>query len=432
MTRDTVVRLALGLLPLLSACTAAVVRHPSRRLMAGILLSLVWNGWALLALNLVAVHLGWWRFDANLPSFMGVAIEPWLGWMLLWGAVVPLVAFDRALGVTLVGVLWLDLIAMPLLEPVLVLESGWLLGELVAVLLVLLPGFLLARWTAEDTNLRARASLQVACAGALLIWLVPTVAVSRSGGWADIFSLPVWQLSIGVQLLLIPACLGVRAATEFAHRGLGTPIPYDPPKQLVSSGPYSFVRNPMQLSIVLIFSLGSLYSMDAWLAGAAVVAWAYGVGLAEWHENVELSRRFGDQWTQYRRQVRCWIPRWKPHVTGEATLLVAFSCATCSSVGRWFIARKPVGLRIIPAETSNDLGLRRVTYAPEMGTPSRGVAAVAHSLEHIHLGWATVAWFLLLPGVLHLAQLIADVFGPAPHSVAGLPYNEAACHIEGA
>lgn len=432
MTRDTLVRLALAVVPLLLAFGAAMVRRPSRRLIAGILLSLAWNGWALLALNLLAVHMGWWLFEANLPSFMGVAIEPWLGWTLLWGAVVPLVAFDRALGVTLVGVLWLDLIAMPLLEPVLVLRSDWLLGEAVAMLGVFLPGLLLARWTAKDTNLSARASLQVVCAGALFMWLLPAVAISRSGGSVDMSSFPLWQLSIGIQLLLVPASLGVSAVREFAQRGFGTPIPYDPPKQLVASGPYSFVRNPMQLAMFLIFFLGSILLKNVWLAGAAVVAWAYGVGLAEWHENAELSRRFEDQWTQYRKQVRSWIPRWKPHVTREATFFVAFSCATCSSVGRWFIAHKPVGLKIMPAETSNDLGLRRVTYVPATGSPSRGVAAVARALEHINLGWASVAWLLLLPGVLQLAQLIADVFGPAPHNVAGLPYDEAACHVEGA
>ena len=117
--------------------------------------------------------------------------------------------------------------------------------------------------------------------------------------------------------------------------------------------------------------------------------------------------------------------------THEATLLVAYSCGTCSQIGRWFSARNPVGLRIAPAEDAADPELRRITYLPAEGPPARGVAAVARALEHLHLGWALVGWILAMPGVSHGAQLLADVFGPTPHPVAGLPYDELACSSEG-
>ena len=75
------------------------------------------------------------------------------------------------------------------------------------------------------------------------------------------------------------------------------------------------------------------------------------------------------------------------------------------------------------------MGVRRVTYLPVEGPNSLGVAAIARALEHIHLGWAIIGWSLALPGVVHFAQLLADVFGPAPHTVAGLPYDQAACDV---
>jgi hypothetical protein len=46
------------------------------------------------------------------------------------------------------------------------------------------------------------------------------------------------------------------------------------------------------------------------------------------------------------------------------------------------------------------------------------VAAVARGLEHIHLGWACVGWFLRCPGIAGLAQLMVDA-AIAPRRPAG-------------
>lgn len=35
-------------------------------------------------------------------------------------------------------------------------------------------------------------------------------------------------------------------------RGGGTPVPCDPPKRLVSTGPYAYIGNPMQTAMALI------------------------------------------------------------------------------------------------------------------------------------------------------------------------------------
>jgi protein-S-isoprenylcysteine O-methyltransferase Ste14 len=319
---------------------------------------------------------------------------------------------------------------MPLLSPVLVLGRGWLFGEAAAIAFALLPSLLFSRWTANDTHLKRRAAMQVATAAAFLLWLVPTAAIVKTDSWASVSAFPSWRLSLAAQILILPITLGARAVSEFVHPGRGTPIPYDPPKQLVTSGPYSYVRNPMQLSMVLIFVVGAVALWNPWLLASAAIAWAYGAGLASWHEGADLESRFGQRWFSYRAVTRNWIPRWRPYVDGESQLLVAFSCSTCSSVGRWFLTRKPVGLRIAPAESSEDLGIRRITYLRPSGQPVRGVAAVARALDHINLGWALVGWILSLPLVLQLAQVIADVFGPKPHVVSGLPYDRSARDLD--
>lgn len=397
------------------------------RRLAGVLLAVAWNFWSILAVNLLAIELGWWSFSTAAPSFMGVPLEPWLGWVLVWGGVAPLLGAERPLSVLVPLFLWADLLVMPLLDSIVTLGPHWLIGEAVALGLALVPGLLLARWTAGDTNLYRRAALQVICAGALMMWVIPSVAVEATGGWESALDVPTWQLSIGLQVLLVPVALGVRAVIEFATRGEGTPLPYDSPRRLVMSGPYSYVSNPMQTSMVLVFLIAAAVIGNTWLIAAAAMAFAYSAGLARWHETEQLSDRFGSDWIRYRELVHPWVPGWKPVVPRRATLLVAYSCGTCSSVGRWFLAREPIGLEIAPAEGSNDPGLLRVTYLPDDGPPFRGVAAIARALEHIHLGWAIVGWVLALPGVVHVAQAVADVCGPGPQLVAGRPYDKNAC-----
>ena len=428
MTRADAARAALVIGPAALAYVLVLVRRPTRPVLAGVLVSLAWNVPAVLLVNLLALRLGWWSFAPELPSFMGVAVEPWLGWVVLWGAVAPLAAWDRPAGVVVVAFVWSDLLAMPLLGPWLVLDASWPVGEAVAVALGLVPAVLLARWTARGEHLPRRVALQVVAAGGLLFWVIPSLAVEASGGWAAALAMPGWQLSLGAQVLALPAAVGVRAVIEFAHAGGGTPVPYDPPERLVRTGPYAYVANPMQASIVVALAGGAALLGNALLAGGAVIAFVYGAGLADWHENLQLGHRYGEAWTAYRARVRAWIPRARPAVFEEATLLVAFSCGTCSAVGRWFAVRRPAGLMISPAEEEpDDPGLRRITYVAGSGRRYRGVAAVARALEHIHLGWALAGWVLALPGVVHVAQLISDVCAPGPQRVAGLPFDPAAC-----
>lgn len=430
MTELLALRVLVWALPLCLAYLLMMRRRRSHRPVAAVILGLAWNAWSLLAVNLIAVEVGWWTFHRDAPVFMGVAVEPWLGWIVLWGVVAPLVAPDRPAIVTVTGVLWLDLLAMRALHPLIVLGDGWLPGEAAALILAFVPGLLLFRWTLGGSRLASRLALQVVCVGALLLWLVPSVALGLEGGWSGVALRPLWLLAVFVQLIALAAGIGVRAAIEFAERGRGTPLPYDPPVELVTSGPYSYVRNPMQLSMVLIFVMSGTFLGNAWLLVAAGVAFVYSVGLAEWHQDVQLSDRYGESWERYRCAVRSWVPRVRPVLVEDSQLLVAYSCDTCSSLARWFSARKPARLNIAPAEDAGDPQLRRVTYVAPGGESHSGVAAVARALEHIHLGWAFVGWFLALPGVVHLAQWIADAFGPTPHAVAGLAYDPAACSID--
>jgi protein-S-isoprenylcysteine O-methyltransferase Ste14 len=270
--------------------------------------------------------------------------------------------------------------------------------------------------------------MQVVTTGGLLLWLVPAAAIQFGGGWSHVVAtIGPSQVGVGVQVALVPLAMGLRAVMEFLRRGGGTPIPYDPPIALVESGPYAYLRNPMQAAIVAFFVIAAAFLRNVALLGAGAFAFAYSAGLAEWHENGQLLDRFGEGWVRYRAHVRAWVPRCRPYVRRNSTLYVAFTCGTCSSVGRWFLARHPIGLEIAPAEAALGKIRRRVTYVSPSGSSSEGIAAIAHALEHIHIGWAAVGWLLMLPGIRHVAQLLADVCGPGPQVVAGRTYEPNVC-----
>jgi protein-S-isoprenylcysteine O-methyltransferase Ste14 len=357
-----------------------------------------------------------------------------LAWAVLWGAI-PALAFPAApVTLTILAAFAVDLVLMPLATPVVRLGRAWLIGDAVALLAVLAPAQLLARWTSRGERLTARAAAQMLAFTLLIFLILPLVIIDASGSrWTNPLAWPTWRLSLLAQAMAIPALLGLTAVQEFVTRGGGTPVPFDPPSRLVTSGVYAYVGNPMQLAAAVLLTAWGVVLGNLWVAAGGVMAHVYATGLAGWDEDSDLQRRFGSRWSEYRRGVRRWIPRLRPwHSPREAParLFVAETCEVCRDVARWFESRGASGLTIVAAETHPSGALRRITYEPADGTrAASGIEAVARALEHIHLGWALASFFLRLPIVLPLVQLVVDASGGGPRTIsqpaicatAGLP-----------
>lgn len=396
--------------PLAAVLAATAVRRPSERAIAAMILATAWNLLALALVNVLAVRAGWWSFSARGAMVEGVPVDLLLGWALLWGALPARAARRLPLPLTVLALAWLDLAFMPLARPLVRLGGDWLHGEALAVALGLVPGLLLARWTVRGVFVAGRVTLQVVLAGSFMLGL----PVALTGVWRQ----PAWLAGLGVQVLAVPLTLGLAAVREFATAG-GTPLPYDPPHRLVTSGPYAYVRNPMQVSMTASYLL--LGVLDVRFLAAAGVAVAYGAGLAAWHEGEQLTGRYGGAWAAYRSGVRAWLPRPRPSPTmTPAVVHVSATCGQCAPVGGWILRRAPVALDVRPAEEHPE-GLRRMTYERADGLRAEGVAALAHAASHLHLGWALAGWMLLLPGVGWFAQLCADAFGAGPRGVPSWP-----------
>lgn len=421
ISADAVESLAFAL-PTAAAAALWAWRRPVAPRRTGMLLASTWVFAAVPPVCVLAVRMGWWRFEAG-PEMPAALL---IGWVVMWG-MLPVLALPRVPAWAAAALaLWLDLLLMPRLEPVLRLGPGWHWGEALLLGVAFVPARVLAAWTEDGRRLYGRAALQVACFATLVLWTVPwatEAAVHSQAPWLAVrFAAPV-PLGVALQLVALPALLGVAAVHEFATRGGGTPLPYDPPSRLVRSGPYAYVANPMQLSAALVLAAWGALLGRPWTIAIGVMAVVYSAGIAGWDEGEDMRRRFGEPWAAYRRGVRAWLPRWRPwHPSLEGgapdVLYVSAECGKCSEIGRMVEALRPVGLVVVPAEAHPARGLTRITFAPaDGGTEEEGVAALARALEHVNLALAVPAMAMRLPVIRPILQLIVDASGGGPMAV---------------
>ncbi len=394
-------------------------RQPDRRLGAGAFLASAWMLSAGLAIHLVAVRAGFWHYDARGAVWLGLPVDVYLGWAVFWGAV-PVLAFRRTnVAIVVAAMALADLVLMPAAYPVVRLGPNWLAGEAIALVIGALPAYLLGRWTAEGVHLAWRSMLQSVAFSGLALGVLPAVILTRTGG-----SLPTVDnkssayLAVGLQVVALIAIVGLSAVQEFVQRGGGTPFPWDPPQRIVTTGPYAYLANPMQASMTLLMLAVGAIAHSWWVAAAAIVSAVFSSGLAAWHEDGELTRRFRPAWDRYRAEVRPWLPRWRPAVASGKTarLYFAESCTACSGLARWLPTLEPLGLDLLPAEGLEPQP-RRLTYVGTDGAVDRGVRALGRALEHVNLALAFLGWTIRLPVVGEFVQLLTDAVGGGPREL---------------
>jgi protein-S-isoprenylcysteine O-methyltransferase Ste14 len=424
VSRELAVRAGVLYVPVLAALFAGVLLPRRRRMFAACLLSALWVLPALVVVQRLNAAAAWWSFASGGPAMRGMPLEVWFGWAVLWGLVPQLAMPTVKLRWCVLAMVLLDVVAMPLCAPLVVLGPSWLVGEAVAVLLVLLPALCVARWTLANTHLAWRAALQVATAGLVFLYLAPEVAfaLKPSVGWAPLLALHGWRMQVAWLLVFVLALPGVSAVQEFVQRGRGTPIPYDPPQRLVASGIYRYCANPMQLGCALVMLAWAGLLRNAWLAVPAAIAVVYSAGIAEWDERRDLEERFGAAFEAYRNEVPNWRLRVLPYVgTSKARIYISATCGPCSELRRWLERRQPVGLEMVDAETlcgaPGSVSIRRVRYVAFDGTTEHGVKALGRALEHLHVGWALVGAAVRLPVVSVAMQALMDASGFGPREL---------------
>src|SRR5579864_5677224 len=116
---------------------------------------------------------------------------------------------------------------------------------------------------------------------------------------------------LGVLLICAGLPLLLDSFARFALEGFGTPAPIAPPRHLVVTGLYRYVRNPMYVAVSsLIFGQGLLFGSVRVLE-YGVAAW---LGFFLWvlvYEEPALRSKFGADYREFCANVPRWIPRLK-------------------------------------------------------------------------------------------------------------------------
>lgn len=143
--------------------------------------------------------------------------------------------------------------------------------------------------------------------GFLTLWGWLALRVRHSDMERGLY-LPFWTGFVGVAFFVLGAVVALSCVVSFVVRGKGTPAPFDPPRRVVATGPYRFVRNPMYLGAILLLSGFGLYARSPSVLGLAACAALIAHLLVVFYEEPDLERRFGETYAAYRRVTNRWIP----------------------------------------------------------------------------------------------------------------------------
>ena len=141
----------------------------------------------------------------------------------------------------------------------------------------------------------------------ILVFVVIALYVDRLIGLTNIFPYPL-NLILSIPIFLLALFLIGWSVQNFLMVK-GTPVPFNPPPQLVTSGPYAYTRNPMLTGVfALLFGFGILFGSVSLL----FVFMPLFILLNFWElkaiEEPELVKRLGQDYIEYRKMTPMFFP----------------------------------------------------------------------------------------------------------------------------
>ena len=143
----------------------------------------------------------------------------------------------------------------------------------------------------------------------LLVFVFVILALKLDGliGITDIFSRSLSLIL--ASLLFLAAFILIGWSVLMFFKARGTPVPLNPPPQLVTAGPYAYVRNPMLTGVfALLFGLGVLLESFSLLVIFTPLFILANVWELKAIEEPELIKRLGQDYIEYRKITPMFFP----------------------------------------------------------------------------------------------------------------------------
>lgn len=114
---------------------------------------------------------------------------------------------------------------------------------------------------------------------------------------------------MGALLIALGLPVLLDSFARFAIQGLGTPAPVAPPRHLVVTGLYRYVRNPMYVAVTsLILGQGLLFGEVRVFEYGLVVLLGFHLFVLLYEEPA-LRSKFGEEYKEFCAHVPRWLPR---------------------------------------------------------------------------------------------------------------------------
>ena len=113
---------------------------------------------------------------------------------------------------------------------------------------------------------------------------------------------------LGSLIVMCGAILALWSIFSFIFSGKGTPAPFDPPRNLVSSGPFKYVRNPMYIGAGMALIGAAVFFQSYIMFGYGIAFFLFFHGFVIFYEEPTLKKEFGSDYEAYCNKVNRWIP----------------------------------------------------------------------------------------------------------------------------
>jgi protein-S-isoprenylcysteine O-methyltransferase Ste14 len=137
------------------------------------------------------------------------------------------------------------------------------------------------------------------------------IAALLTDTWLQLpsISFPPWTIILAVIFLAPGTIIYIWTMVKFLH-AQGTPVPVNPPHELIISGIYAYSRNPMLTSLYLVFfGAGILWGSLSFTLFYTPLFILINTIYIKKVEERELELKFGKAYLEYKKRVPMYFPR---------------------------------------------------------------------------------------------------------------------------
>ena len=138
--------------------------------------------------------------------------------------------------------------------------------------------------------------------------VIPFIILWFSGK-IELYEVALLPTYLGLFFLIVGLCVCWVTVFIFTDYGKGTPAPWAPPKILIGIGLYKYVRNPMMLGVWCVLLGEAVFFLSVGLFLWFLIFFTGSLIIIPLWEEVDLDRRFGESYLEYKKQVPRWVPR---------------------------------------------------------------------------------------------------------------------------